>query len=97
MISNNRPSLEDTIVHERIRQARWGFNVAVSFTVVSAGLTVVGFCLLIARQNFQGAFTAAGGLTSTAVGNRCLQLARDANDRLDKLGDDADDDEVGQG
>jgi hypothetical protein len=28
---------------------------------------------------------AAGGLSSTAVGGCCIQLSRDANDRLDKL------------
>jgi len=85
MVSNKHLSQEGIICQERIRQARWGFNLAVGFVATSSAITLFGFILFLAGQTSKGAYMAAGGLSSTAVGGCCMQLSRDANDRLDKL------------
>jgi hypothetical protein len=79
------PSQGDAICGERIRQARWAFNLAAGFVALCSGISLVGFILFLAGQTSKGAYMAAGGLTSTAVGGCCIRFARDANDRLDKL------------
>ncbi|WP_204151985.1 hypothetical protein [Leptolyngbya sp. CCY15150] len=79
----NQP--DDSILRERIRQAHWGFNLSLVFTSLSAVITVTGVVLLATGQLPQGSYATLGGLTSTAVGHRCVQLSRDANDRLDRL------------
>ncbi len=73
------------ILQERIRQARWGFNLSLTFTSLSAVITVTGIILLLSGRISQGGYATLGGLTSTAVGHRCVQLSREANDRLDRL------------
>ncbi len=85
MVSNKHLSQEGIICQERIRQACWGFNLAVGFVATSSAITLFGFILFLAGQTSKGAYMAAGGLSSTAVGGCCIQLSRDANDRLDKL------------
>ena len=85
MVSNKHISQKGIICQERIRQARWGFNLAVGFVATSSAITLFGFFLFLTGQTSKGAYIAAGGLSSTAVGGRCMQLSRDANDRLDKL------------
>ncbi len=74
---------ENLILHERIRQARWGFNLSVGFVSLSATATLAGVILLLSGNLTQGGYATLGGLTSTAVGHRCMQLSREANDRLD--------------
>ena len=85
MVSNKHLSQEGIICQERIRQACWGFNLAVGFVATSSAITLFGFILFLAGQTSKGAYMAAGGLSSTAVGGCCMRLSRDANDRLDKL------------
>lgn len=69
---------------ERIRQARLSFNLSVCFACVSATATIVGIVLLLTGHLSKGSYAALGGITSTAVGHRCVQLSREANDRLDR-------------
>jgi hypothetical protein len=78
-------STEDSILQERIRQARWGFNLSVAFVSLSATATLAGIILLLSGHISQGSYATLGGLTSTAVGSRCMQLSREANDRLDRI------------
>lgn len=85
----NQP--ETVILQERIRQACWGFNLSLTFTSISAVITVTGVILLLSGKIPQGSYAALGGLTSTAVGHRCVQLSREANDRLDRLTQEQDD------
>jgi hypothetical protein len=87
MLSSNRQqvSQEDRICQERIRQAKLAFNLSVTFVGASAGITLIGVVFLLAGWVSQGAYAAVGGLTSTAVGGRCVQLSREANDRLDRI------------
>ncbi len=79
------PSPEDIIFAQRIRQAGWAFNLAIGFVTISSGITLVSCILFLIKPTSKGAYLAAGGLTSTAVGSCCMQLYRDTNDRLDKL------------
>lgn len=70
------------IIKERIRQARYSFNLALVTTAVSACVGLVGAGLLISGKLSEGAVTAAGGLASSAC---CIRFAKDSNDRLDKI------------
>ena len=79
---------ENPVLQERIRQARWGFNLSVGFVSISAIATLTGVLLLLSGHLSQGSYATLGGLTSTAVGQRCLQLSREANDRLDRISQD---------
>jgi hypothetical protein len=73
------------VIEERVRQARLGFNFCLGFVSLSATVTLAGVILLLTGYLSQGGYATLGGLTSTAVGHRCMQLSRDANDRLDRI------------
>ena len=73
--------IERIILQERLRQARYSFNLALVATGVSACVGLAGAGLLLSGKLSEGVVTAAGGLASSAC---CIQLAKDANDRLDK-------------
>lgn len=78
-------AVELTIIHiaeERLRQARYSFNLAFVMLAASATIGFVGIGLLLSKKAPEGTITAAGGLASSV---RCLQLAKEANDRLDKI------------
>ncbi|WP_071192664.1 hypothetical protein [Trichormus sp. NMC-1] len=79
----NKPdlSVRSAIVQERLRQARYSFNLALSVAALSCGITFVGAGLLLANKAPEGAFTAVAGLVGS-IGY--IQIAKDANDRLDK-------------
>jgi hypothetical protein len=87
MLSNNyqQVSQEDLICQERIRQAKLAFNISVIFVAASAGLVLVGVVLLTIGYMPLGTYATIGGLTSTAVGSGCVKLSSEANDRLDRL------------
>ena len=84
-MSESRSSSQDRDVffEERIRQARLSFNLSICFASISATVTVLGVVLLLAGRLTEGGYAALGSITSTTVSYRCVQLARDANDRLD--------------
>lgn len=75
-------SVETAIVRERLRQARYSFNLALVATALSACVGLVGAGFLLHGKLSEGTVTAAGGLASGAC---CLRLAKDANDRLDRM------------
>lgn len=79
-ISDNE--IETSITKERLRQARYSFNVALSATALSACISVVGAALLLSGKVPEGTVTASSGAVTVAG---CIVLAKDANDRLDKL------------
>lgn len=70
------------IIKERVRQARYSFNLALVATAVSAFIGLVGAGLLLTEKANEGAVTAAGGMAASV---RCAQLAKEANDRLDRI------------
>lgn len=74
--------MELSIAQERLRQARLSFNLALMATAISACISLVGAGLLLSGKVPEGTVTTTGGLASSI---RCVQLAKDANDRLDKV------------
>jgi hypothetical protein len=81
-IPNSDSTIELSIVQERLRQGRYSFNLALIATSASFFIGLVGAGLILCNKIPQGTVAAAGGLASSV---RCIQLAKDANDRLDKL------------
>lgn len=69
------------IAKERRRQACFSFNLALIATAISACVSLAGAGLLLSGKAPEGVVAAAGGLASSV---RCIQLANNANDRLDK-------------
>jgi hypothetical protein len=79
----NTPSpIEQNIAQERLRQARNTSNLALISTAIATGISLLGAALLLTGKVPEGAVTTAGGLASSL---HCIRLAKDANDRLDKL------------
>lgn len=74
--------IEISIVRERLRQARYSFNVALAASAVSACIGFIGAGLLLLGTVSEGTVTALGGAVSCAG---CLCLAKDSNERLDKI------------
>jgi hypothetical protein len=81
--------IERDIVQERIRQARNTSNLALISTAIATGISLLGSALLLAGRVPEGSVTTTGGLATSI---HCLRLAKDANDRLDKLFTDLNDD-----
>jgi len=77
--TNAHSALEMIIVEERLRQSRYSFNAALAATVFSS---IVGAALLLSGKVPEGAVTTSSGM---AVSVGCLKLAKDANDRLDRI------------
>jgi len=75
-------TIELSIATERLRQARYSFNIALSATTASFFISLVGAGLLLSNKISEGTVIAAGGLVSSL---QCIQLAKDANRRLDKI------------
>ncbi|MBD2774781.1 TRADD-N-associated membrane domain-containing protein [Iningainema tapete] len=71
-----------SIAQERLRQAGHSFNLSLIATAVSAVITLTGAGLLLSNQRSEGVVTAASGLTASV---RFIQMAKDANNRLDKI------------
>ena len=75
-------SIDQAIARERIRQAQYSFNLALVMTAAFACVGLVGVGLLLDGKATEGVVSATGG---TMASVRCLQMAKDANDRLDNL------------
>ena len=74
--------MEEQRFQERLRQARLSFNLALTATAISFSISLIGGGLLLSGQTPSGTITSAAGVVSSAG---CLKLAKDANDRLDKI------------
>lgn len=74
--------IEMSIAQERLRQSNHSFNLALIATAVSFCISLVGAGLLLLGKVPEGTVTSAGGLVSSV---QCLKFAKDANDRLDKI------------
>lgn len=84
MQSNCRRSSNNLIQREQLRQARWAFNVAISFTIMGGVISLLGVLLLFTGKLPNGTLTAASGFLSNLAGARCFQLSKEANERLNK-------------
>ena len=86
---NSNSTIEWIITQERLRQARQSFNLALTTTAVSFCISLVGAGLLMSDKVPSGAIISVMGLVSSV---RYFEFAKDANDRLDKILDELDDD-----
>ncbi|MDY7023858.1 MAG: hypothetical protein SWJ54_21355 [Cyanobacteriota bacterium] len=84
--------MDKEILKERLRQAKLSFNFALSLTVVSSLTTAVYLGLFLSGQIPEQKSTAAGGLGSGIVSASLFTLTKNANDRLDRLAVEFDDD-----
>ncbi|MBO3463024.1 hypothetical protein G7B40_041045 [Aetokthonos hydrillicola Thurmond2011] len=88
LLSDSNPNpkpyltLELSIASERLRQAHHSFNLALVATTVSFCISVIGAGLLLSGKVPEGTVTAASGLASSVL---CIQLAKDTNEKLDKI------------
>lgn len=80
--ANPHAALEMIIAKERLRQARYSFNAALTATVLSTCISLVGAALLLSGKVPEGTVTTSSAVAAS-IG--CLKLAKDANDRLDKI------------
>ncbi|MBW4603994.1 MAG: hypothetical protein KME29_31620 [Calothrix sp. FI2-JRJ7] len=70
------------IIQERLRQAHYSFNFALISASVSLLVSITGATLLFSNQTSETAATTACGLFAS-IG--CMRVAKDANNRLDKI------------
>lgn len=75
-------TIELSIANERLRQARYSFNMALSATTASFLISLIGAGLLLSNKISEGTVIAAVGLVSSV---QCIQFAKDTNRRLDKI------------
>lgn len=84
MLFKRHQPRDNTIQKEHLRQARWAFNTAIGLTVSSASISLIGMLLLFTGRLANGAITTTGGALGNLVSVRCLQLAKESNDRLNQ-------------
>jgi hypothetical protein len=76
------PNNENNIVNERLRQARWSFDLALICIVLCVSTSVSGLWLLYKGKITEGFAASASGVIPIS---KCVKFAREANDRLDRL------------
>ncbi|MEL6159493.1 MAG: hypothetical protein AAFQ40_12630 [Cyanobacteria bacterium J06623_5] len=86
---NSNDDIKEGVFCERIRQARRAFNLALAATGLSTLIGLCGAATLLTGKVPEGSITTAIGLTSSL---HCSRLSKDANDRLDKLMSELDND-----
>jgi hypothetical protein len=79
---NSKSALKLDIAGERLCQARNSFNLALFATAASVCISLIGSALLLSGKVSEGAVTATLGMAASV---RCIELAKDSNDRLDKI------------
>ena len=78
-------TMEQLVIKERLRQAKLSFNIALSLTIISAIISLIGVGLLLSGKTSEGTATTAGGLASKIVSIGLLKMTKDTNERLDKI------------
>lgn len=91
--SDDYPEMERDVIQERLRQAKFSFNVTIGLTIVSASIIIVGIGLLFSGKVTEGSVATAGGLTSNIVSVGLLKFTKETNDRLDRLAKEFKDDD----
>lgn len=74
--------LEERIGQERLRQARCSFNIALTASAAFTAIGFVGAAMLLLGRIPEGTLVASSSVLSS-VG--CIRIAKDANDRLDRI------------
>jgi hypothetical protein len=80
--SDQDDKMKQRIAEERLFQARFSFKLASIATGTFASISLIGAGLLFSGYLSEGALTATSGAGSTIY---CIKLAKDANDRLDRI------------
>lgn len=78
------------VMQERLRQAQYSFNLTLVMTTACTVIGMTGLGLLLAGRISEGAIATTGGMAPLVP---CLRFARDANDRLDELFQELNDDD----
>ena len=91
--SDDYPEMKRDVIQERLRQAKFIFNVTLGLTIVSASISMFGIGLLLSGKVTEGKLATAGGLTSNIVSVRLLKFTKETNDRLDRLAKEFKDDD----
>lgn len=91
--SDDYPEMERDVIQERLRQAKFSFNVTLGLTIVSASISILGIGLLFSGKIPEGAVTTGSGLTSNIVSVGLLKFTKETNDRLDLLAKEFKDDD----
>jgi hypothetical protein len=74
--------MKQRIFDERLFQASFSFKLASIATAAFASVSLIGAGLLLSGNLSEGALTAASGAVPTVY---CIKLAKDSNDRLDRI------------
>jgi hypothetical protein len=74
--------IKHEIAKERLRQAQKAFDLAFGATMFTTAISLIGAISLFTGKVHEGTVTTVGGLATSI---HCMRLAKDANDRLDKL------------
>lgn len=74
--------LEEKIGQERLRQAHYSFNFALTASAAFTAIGFVGAAMLLLGKIPEGTLVASSSVLSSAA---CIRLAKDANDRLDRI------------
>jgi len=83
--SDDYPEMERDVIQERLRQAKFSFDVTIGLKIVSASISILGIGLLFSGKVTEGSVATAGGLTSNIVSAGLLKFTKETNDRLDRL------------
>ncbi len=81
-LENREDEMKLRIAEERLFQASFSFKLASIATAAFASVSLVGAGLLLSGYLSEGSIAAASGAGSTVY---CIKLAKDANDRLDRI------------
>ena len=74
---------------ERLRQAKWTFNAALTLTILGAILVFIGVIVLFTTQNLAaGAITAGTGAVTEVISALLFRLNHETNNRLDEVSSD---------
>jgi hypothetical protein len=79
---DHNDQMKQRIAEERLFQARFSFKLASIATGAFASISLIGAGLILSNHLETGALTTASGAGSTIY---CIKLAKDANDRLDRI------------
>jgi|GEM_PF-1780788 len=81
--NHNESELPELLIaKERLRQARYSFNAALTVTVLSSSISIIGIVLLFLGKVTEGTVTTSSGLAASIVS---VRLVKEVKDTLDKI------------
>ena len=81
-LPNHNESELPELMKERLRQARYSYNAALTAAVLSTSISIIGIVLPLSGKVTEGVVAASSGMAAS-LGS--LRLAKDAKDRLDRI------------